>query len=240
MLLAAVVFVSASLPGLFLEKEPWFLMPLKREQAERGLLALLLVFNAYLVYRQRELRQLRRQFLPAATPGSAGPDQPKSLAELDAVTGLYPRSAAEQRLAKEMEVALRHDRPLSLLVVNLDEFAQLNRSYGSAVGNQVLREFAQRLKAAIRGSDFAVRLSGDEFLAVLPGCPVGSVPLVVARLNPLIVDYRGQQLSLTCSAAWVDHRPGELPAELLHRADEVLHLYRNAGAEHADSVSAVR
>jgi diguanylate cyclase (GGDEF)-like protein len=195
-------------------------------------MGLVLLFNAYMVHRQWECRRLRKQLTQQIT----GTTDPQALAdeigepsELDPVTGLYSRRSAEQRVAKEIARCRRENKPLTLLVLDLNDFGQLNDQYGRAASDLILKEFAYRLRKASRGSDFAVRLGSDEFLLVLPECGIGSVKHVVDRLNLVEVSCGGQKVSLTCSSGWIQYEPGELPTELLKRAENVLQLYRKAG-----------
>jgi two-component system cell cycle response regulator len=79
----------------------------------------------------------------------------------DPLTGLYNRRFAERRLAAEISRSERKGHPLTIVLIDLNDFKQINDSYGHAVGDLVLREFAQRLSRSIRGED--VRTS-------MPGC----------------------------------------------------------------------
>ncbi len=195
-------------------------------------MGLVLLFNTYLVYRQWQCRRLRKQLtqqITGTTDPQALTDEIGEPSELDFVTGLYNRRSAEQRVAKEMARCRRENKPLTLLVLDLNDFGRLNDQYGRPAGDLVLREFAHLLRKASRGSDFAVRLGSDEFLLVLPECGLGSVKHVVDRLNLVQVPCCGQKVSLTCSAGWIQYEPGELPGELLKRAEMVLQLYKKAG-----------
>ena len=232
MLLSTVAFVLLSFPPLFHPTDLFF--PIHPDQGARGLLSLLLLFTICFVYRQWLLRRQRKRLTQqssGATDLQGQTEDVCGLSELDPLTGLYNRRFAEQRLAKEIACARRQSQPLTLLILDLDNFKQLNDRFGKAAGDLVLQEFAKRLKKATRGSDLAVRLGADEFLLVLPECGLGAVQHVLGRVNPMEMKYRGQKLSVTCSAAWVDYQPGELPGELLQRADQVLGLYKKAGQE---------
>ncbi len=92
------------------------------------------------------------------------------LAMLDPLTGLHNRRFAQERLVAEMARSGRHGHPLTVLMIDLDGFKQINDRYGHWGGDLVLKEFAQRLCRAIRGSDLAIRLGGDEFVVLLPEC----------------------------------------------------------------------
>jgi diguanylate cyclase (GGDEF)-like protein len=151
------------------------------------------------------------------------------LAALDQLTGLYNRRSGEQRLAQEMSRAQRHGRPLTVLLMDLDGLKQINDRHGHAAGDTVLKGFADRLQRAIRGSDLAVRLGGDEFMALLPECRAEEVRHVLARLEGLEFEFDDNKLRLQYSRGWTDYAPGETPQELLKRADGALYENKRAG-----------
>jgi len=101
-----------------------------------------------------------------------------------------------------------------------------------------LKELARRLKKACRGSDFAARLASDDFLLVLPECNLGEVKSVLNRLGALEMTCSGRKINLVYTTGWVDYQPGDLPADLLKRAAQLLHLYENAAKESFSSTLA--
>jgi diguanylate cyclase (GGDEF)-like protein len=92
----------------------------------------------------------------------------ESQALVDSLTGLANRRAFERRLAKEYKRADRYDRPLGMLLLDLDGFKQINDTKGHAAGDDVLREAAAAISRRIRQGDFAARLGGDEFVVLCP------------------------------------------------------------------------
>lgn len=221
--LTAVASLAAALP---LPLNPRFaLLHVGFEQAAQALLALLLLFNTYAVY-QRWLVGRRRKELTA--PGQEGEIASADTPEIDPLTGFRNRNAAEQQLGREMTIARRQGEPLSILLTGLEGFSEIKTRYGSAVSDQVVQEFARQLRKATRGSDFAARLGSDEFMAVLPGCPMAGVQRVLGRLGPVAFHCAGEELSVNFSAGWIDPQPGESPAEFLKRAEKMLQLYKEA------------
>ena len=228
-LLSTVALLLSSIPSLFTERDHFY--EIGSDQAAWGTMVLLLLFNTWLVYRQWFFRRLRRQ-LAEGTVGSHGnAENTDESSALDPVTGFYTRARLEQRLAKETAHARRQNTPLSLVALHVEDFAEIVRHFGRAAGDQVLKEFAHRLKKATRGSDFGVRWEDDDFLLVLPECSLAAAKLLSDRLGPLEMKCGSQQITLTYSAGWIDYQPGELPANLLERAGQVLQLYKNASKD---------
>jgi diguanylate cyclase (GGDEF)-like protein len=145
---------------------------------------------------------------------------------MDRVTGLYTRTSVEHWLRKEIARARRHNIPLTLVAFHLDNLARLTQRYGSTTGDLILKEFANRLRKASRGSDFGARLASDDFLLVLPESSLSSARIVSDRLGSLAVKCSGQNTALTYWVGWIDYRPGEVPSDLIRRAEDVLQLYK--------------
>jgi diguanylate cyclase len=179
---------------------------------------------------------MRRQLTGQSAGLEAQPGQTSDPTGMDPVTGLYTRAFIEQQLGKEIARAKRQHGALSLATVHLDEFDQLDKRYGQSAMDLALKELARRLKKACRGSDFAVRLTNDDFLLVLPECGLNEVKVVLNRLGPLEMNCAGRQLTLAYTTGWVDYQPGDLPADLLKRAAQLLHLYDDA-AKHSFSTT---
>jgi diguanylate cyclase (GGDEF)-like protein/predicted Zn finger-like uncharacterized protein len=189
------------------------------------LIALVFLFNFYTIYQQILIKRLRRQL--AEKQGHS--DLLRNLAMIDPLTGLYNRRFAEQRLAAEVARSERKGHPLTILTLDLNNFKQINDTFGHPAGDQVLQEFAARLNKVIRGADLAVRFGGDEFLVLLPECTTRQLQLVLGRLGSLEVDWRGQKIPVTFSAGWKQYEMGERPEEMLGRADELLYARKRAG-----------
>lgn len=223
-LLAVTAFLLLSLPWLS-QGAP----QVSPEQLGTGLLGLVLLFNAFATYRQWQFRKQRCQLFQKETTTNDSPEELAHIADLDLTTGLPTRHHAAELLAKEILRSRRDKKPLTFLVLDLDDFGQLNQQHGRAFGDLVLQEFAKRLKRASRGSDLAIRLGSDEFLLVLPECGGSGAQRVLERLSPVNIHRGGRKLTLRCSASSLEYGPGELPEDVLRRADQVLRLYKQAG-----------
>jgi diguanylate cyclase (GGDEF)-like protein len=202
------------------------------EQAIRALVGIVLVFAVYTVYQQHQIIRIRNQIadqIQTLAKVETLTTEVYKLAALDQLTGLYNRRSGEQRLAEEMSRALRHGRPLTLLMLDVDNLKEINDRLGHPAGDLLLKQFSDRLQRAIRGSDLAVRLGGDEFMVLLPECPVGEVGRVLARVEGLRVEYEREQVDCRFSRGWTDFRPGETAQELFKRADAALYENKRAG-----------
>jgi diguanylate cyclase (GGDEF)-like protein len=205
-------------------------------QAIRALVGIVLVFAVYVVYQQTMIIRMRNQLadqIQSLAKVQTLTDEVYKLAALDQLTGLYNRRSGEQRLAEEISRAVRHERPLTILLADLDGLKQINDRLGHAAGDLVLKGFSERLRKAIRGSDLAVRLGGDEFLVLLPECRADEVRHVLNRLDGLEVEYDGAKIPVRFSRGWTDYKPGETAEELLRRGDEALYENKRAGKQPA-------
>jgi diguanylate cyclase (GGDEF)-like protein len=230
-LLLTLGVASFAFPGLLSETESFYSFHLNL--AIRGLVGLVLLFNVYTVYQQLLIYRIQSRLsdqVEALGRMEVRTEEVYKLAALDPLTGLNNRRSGEQRLAEEISRAQRHGRPLTILLLDLNGLKNLNDKFGHAAGDELIRQFAARLSRAIRGSDLAVRLGGDEFLVLLPECRPDEVHHVLGRLREVKVDCNGQLIALSCSAGWTDFRPGESTEDLLKRADDALYVNKRAGS----------
>jgi diguanylate cyclase (GGDEF)-like protein len=235
-ILSAVAFLLSSIHSFFRHADYFY--EIRSDQARWATLCLVLIFNGWLVYRQWTFRRMRRQSTGLPVDSPAVPQQILESVGLDPVTGLYTRSALEQHLGKEIARARRQNTALSLATVHVDEFAHLSARYGKSAVDAALKELGRRLKKASRGSDIAARLSDDDFILLLPECGVNEVKQVLSRLGAVEVSSSGEKIPLNFTTGWVDYQPGDLPADLLKRAADLLHLYDTAAHDSFSSTLA--
>jgi diguanylate cyclase (GGDEF)-like protein len=221
-LLLTFAVISLTLPALLTGAETIF--KIKLTEAVFGLITLIVLFNIYTLYQEILIKRLRRQLLEKQDHSHIL----RNLAMIDPLTGLYNRRFAEQRLAAEVARSERRGHPLTVLTLDLNNFKEINDTYGHPAGDLVLQEFASRLNKVIRGSDLAVRLGGDEFLVVLPECTLEQLKLVLERLRSFELDWQGQKIPVTFSAGWKDYEMGDRPEEMLARADQALYTNKRA------------
>lgn len=204
-------------------------------QSVRGLVGLVLIFSVYTIYQQLLINRIRHQLseqMDSVAKVEVLTEEVYKLAVLDPLTGLHNRRSGEQRLSEEIARSTRHVRPLTVILLDVDELKQCNDKYGHAAGDAMLRGFAERLKRAIRGSDLAVRLGGDEFLVILPECRAEEVKHVLGRLSGLEIEASAtDKIRVTFASGWADYRPGESAHELLRRADEALYANKRTAKD---------
>lgn len=228
-LLLTLGIASFMFPGLLGESEPFYSFHLN--QAVRGLIGLVLLFNVYVVYQQLQVYRIQCQLgdqVDALGRIESRTEEVYKLAVLDELTGLYNRRSGERRLTEEISRAQRHGRPLAILLLDLNDLKQVNDKFGHAAGDEVIKRFAERLSKSTRGSDLAVRLGGDEFFVVLPECRLEDVQRVLSRLSGLKIDWERESIDITFSAGWTTYQAGESLAELMKRADDELYVQKRA------------
>ncbi len=205
--------------------------------AVRGLIGLVLLFNVYTVYQQLQIHRIQQQLseqVDALGKMEARTEEVYQLAALDPLTGLYNRRSGERRLAEEISRVQRHGQTLTILLLDLDELKYVNDKFGHPAGDELIKHFAERLNKAIRGSDVASRLGGDEFLVLLPECEPNDVRHVLGRLSGMKINFGGQTILPTFSAGWTNYIPGELPEQLMKRADAALYVNKRTRKEQGD------
>ena len=156
----------------------------------------------------------------------------------DSLTGLLNRAAILQRLESEIARAAREGAPLAVVIADLDHFKALNDNYGHLCGDDVLRESADRLRAAMRSYDLVGRYGGEEFLILVPGW---NPELTRTRVDDLVDAIRsrpfqtgGREIHLTCSfgvATLHSDTESLTVQEILARADGALYAAKKSGRD---------
>ena len=149
----------------------------------------------------------------------------KVLASRDALTGLPNRRTLEEQLPREMARARRASTPLCLAIVDVDHFKAYNDAHGHLAGDVVLRDCAMAWDSELRGEDTIVRFGGEEFLVLLPDCPLDQAAGTVERLRAATPD--GQ----TCSAGLACWDFAESVEDLVERADVALYAAKGNGRD---------
>jgi two-component system, cell cycle response regulator len=158
------------------------------------------------------------------------------MALTDALTGLFNRRYMESHLSTLIEQALARGKPLSALVLDIDYFKSINDSHGHDAGDDVLRDFAMRIRRSIRGIDLACRFGGEEFVVIMPETDMAVATMVAERLrrriaaDPFTIQQGTRNIPVTISIgiAALSGRDDDA-ARLLKRADQALYRAKRDG-----------
>jgi two-component system cell cycle response regulator len=150
----------------------------------------------------------------------------------DGLTGLFNRRHLDEELIRQYSISRRNRTPISVLLLDIDHFKNVNDSYGHPAGDQVLQEFARRLTGQVRLEDIVGRWGGEEFLVVLPGADPRAAAVVAERIRlatadePVLIDGAG--IRVTVSGGYASG-PLDLPDQQVSRADAALYEAKLAG-----------
>jgi len=151
----------------------------------------------------------------------------------DGLTGLYNRSEALSFLEREISRNARKREPISVLMLDIDHFKQINDTYGHFSGDDVLRAVARTLKDAVRSYDVVARYGGEEFLIVMSGCDEEETQIFAERIRATVADtgiaVAAKDLRVTVSIGAVSADSVPSQRELLLSADEALYEAKRAG-----------
>jgi two-component system cell cycle response regulator len=158
------------------------------------------------------------------------------MAITDALTGLFNRRYMETHLAALVEQAAARGKPIALLLLDIDYFKAINDGHGHDAGDDVLREFALRIRKAIRNIDLACRYGGEEFVIVMPETDMAVATMVAERLRrriatePFSIQQGTRNLDVTISIGIAAHSGADdnAPA-MLKRADIALYRAKRDG-----------
>lgn len=153
---------------------------------------------------------------------------------LDSLTGLHNRRAFEEMVQREVQIAVRDNTPLMLLMMDLDHFKQLNDTWGHALGDRALRTFGGVLLTVTGSGDAVARLGGEEFAILLPGRSSRSALSLAERLRATVEGLRLSEgddlIHFTVSVGVSSLLPGELGFEpMFRRADRALYKVKRSG-----------
>ncbi len=157
------------------------------------------------------------------------------MAITDALTGLYNRRYMETHVGTLVEQALARGKPLSVLILDIDYFKSINDTYGHDAGDDVLREFAIRIRKSIRGIDLACRYGGEEFVVVMPETDMAVATIVAERLRrriagePFPIEQGARSIEVTISVGLAGLGITDTAASVIKRADQALYRAKRDG-----------
>ena len=157
-----------------------------------------------------------------------------NLADTDDLTGIWNKRYFRRHLPQELERARIYGVPLSLLMLDVDDFKDINDGFGHTAGDVVLSELCGAVRETLRPPDLFARFGGDEFALVLPHTDLAGACAVADRILSKVRELEipnGSDSAITCSVSigLADFRPGDDVASLIRRADERLYASKRQG-----------
>jgi len=226
----AAIFTQAanSCPELVL------LIPLVEESRTIGLIVLAF-HRSYLTPRHRKMLELFRTYVSPYLQNALLHRRIQEIAAEDSLTGILNRRFGLRRLMEEFSLSVRHNAPISVILLDIDHFKEVNDSFGHAAGDTVLRCVASLLEENIRIGEVVCRYGGEEFLIIVPAGDSYETGKLAERLRQLVetnvVSWSGHELNVTVSlgvAMWPDGRASSAE-ELVNTADEALYFAKRSG-----------
>jgi len=195
-----------------------------------GLIALLVLLNTYLVSKRLEIRRLREELISSTIQQELVRQQSFT----DPLTEIYNRRSLEDIAGRFISHCKRLSTPLSLLMIDVDRFKDVNTRFGHLTGDVVLADTAALLKSSVRGSDAVFRYGGDEFLIILADTSRTGAAKVIERITAYLLNWNNEQtlegfkLSLSIGVSeWSD---GMTLDSLLDSADREMYAVKASNA----------
>jgi two-component system, cell cycle response regulator len=159
-----------------------------------------------------------------------------SMAITDKLTGLYNRNFLDAHIQNIVNQSLLNQKAFSIMMLDMDHFKSVNDTYGHDVGDEILRELSKRMINAIRSSDLAARIGGEEFMVLMPETGYADaygmadrMRLQIAR-EPFRISHAEGQITKTISIGIAElNLANDNAAALIKRADNALYEAKNGG-----------
>jgi diguanylate cyclase (GGDEF)-like protein len=176
-----------------------------------------LLARVKVVLREASLLETARQYARAL----------ETLALVDPLTGVSNRRYLDLRFPEELARSMRYARPLSCLMLDVDDFKAINDTFGHAVGDRVLKDVARVLRAGVRVTDSLVRCGGEEFVVLMPETDIGGARTAAERLRAAVaaLPSGAEGLALTVSIGVAEGAT----EDLLVRADQAMYGAKRGG-----------
>lgn len=159
------------------------------------------------------------------------------LSREDPLTGLLNRRTLMESLEEEIKRGLRYEHPLSILMMDLDHFKQINDQWGHPIGDEVLRNFAGKCRTLMRENDRLGRFGGEEFVMVLPETGISDAVLVAERVRDetkkmaIKTDFGREEIIVTVSIGVTTASGEDGINKLIARVDDALYEAKNTGRD---------
>lgn len=148
----------------------------------------------------------------------------------DSLTGIYNRAKFDDEINKWIYYCKRHDAPLCLTIIDIDDFKRINDRYGHAIGDSVIQNLVLTIKNAIRNIDIFARWGGEEFVILLPNTDIHQAMEIMEHIRICIQTSKYyKEENITCSFGLAALRKNEKAESLLRRADKLLYNAKDRG-----------
>lgn len=221
--LVATGFLAILFPAAFLKHDNVHLEFTVSRPLAVGLITLLALLNTYLVSKRLEIRRLREDLISSTIQQELVRQQSFT----DPLTEVYNRHSLEDIAGRFISHARRLKSSLSLLLIDVDRFKDVNTRFGHLTGDVVLADTAALLKSSVRGSDAVFRYGGDEFLIILADTSRTGAAKVIERIRAYLLDWNraatleGFELNLSIGVSeWSDDKTLD---QLLDEADREMY-----------------
>lgn len=225
--------VSAGFLALLLPNVVWNVEMLRFDrrflpQLFFGFIALIVLYNVYMLEQRRDLRTTREELLRQLLRTEAA----ETLSLIDPLTEIFNRRYLDEILGKETNRADRQGTDLSFVVIDVDNFKSVNTRFGHFVGDRLLNDVARLLVETFRRSDTVIRYGGDEFVVILPDTSEQQAGRACERLLAKVDGWNrehslpGHSLSLSCGLS--TYRKGADVKDLLEAADKRMYLDKSS------------
>lgn len=223
------------------EVKSWMGVPLVNNNQIIGIM----VFNHIDVNKFNEddlrLAKIFANYVAIAMENSRLYEATKELSITDPLTGCYTRRHLYSSLEREISLADRYDRPLSIIIFDIDNFKMLNDTYGHLFGDEVLKEIVKTTMETIRKTDTLCRFGGEEFVVVLPSSDLKESFTAAERIRLAISSKKsipGSNKHVTVSLGCSTYKSSDKSevGHILSRADQALYLSKENGRNQTSSI----
>jgi diguanylate cyclase (GGDEF)-like protein len=148
----------------------------------------------------------------------------------DSLTGIYNRAKFNEELKYWIDYCSKYENPLSLVMIDIDNFKRVNDDFGHLIGDSVIQNIASIIKKAIRNTDIFARWGGEEFVILLPNTDIQQAMEMADRMRICIQENKYDKAeNITCSFGLAALRKNEKAESLLQRVDKLLYEAKNFG-----------
>ncbi len=231
--LLVVIVVSAGFLALALPQWPAETLAVSAKLVPvliLGFIVLVILTNVYLLEQRLRLKRSRLEVIRQMVRSEAA----ELTAQIDPLTETFNRRCLEPLLTKEIASAERRHTALSIAMIDLDNFRNINNSHGHSVGDRVLKVAVDIMRRTLRASDSIIRYGGDEFVIVMPDTNADQASCALQRLLGNIVRWNQTpeipDVILSLSVGIAAYATGVTIGELLDEADRKMYEVKKKGA----------